>query len=123
MSYADRDLFHRLSTTVNNQAVTAAASGAAMDELIEYLQELVDRKDADPGDGLLSRLVVHEYRGGEMTRTEDARVGRLLLAAGHETTANVIALGTVALLEHPEELAQMRQAAEICPAMAITVDG
>jgi cytochrome P450 len=37
-------------------------------------------------------------------------MGVLLLIAGHETTANMIALGTLALLEHPEQLAALRDA-------------
>ena len=110
--YTDRELFHRLSTTVNSQTVTPAQAGAAMDELIAYLEDLVDCKNADPGDDLLSRLVVSEYRSGAMARDEVARMARLLLVAGHETTANMIALGTVVLLETPEELARLRQSTD-----------
>jgi len=107
--YADRALFHRLSTTINSSLATPAESAAAMDELIAYLESLIDRKNAEPGDDLLSRLVVSELRSGAMTRNEVAKMARLLLVAGHETTANMIALGTAALLEHPAELARLRE--------------
>jgi len=106
--YEDRALFHRLSVTLNSQTATPAASAAAMDDLIAYLEGLVDRKNADPGNDLLSRLVVSELRGGAMARDELARMARLLLVAGHDTTANMIALGTALLLENPDELARLR---------------
>jgi cytochrome P450 len=49
---------------------------------------------------------------GDLTRREAAGVGVLLLLAGHATTANMIALGTVALLEHPDQLAALRDAVD-----------
>lgn len=41
---------------------------------------------------------------GALTQRALATMGRTLMTAGHETTANMIALGTLALLEHPEQL-------------------
>jgi cytochrome P450 len=107
--YADRDLFHRLSAAVNDQSVTAAEAAKAMEDLIAYLEDLIDRKNADPGEDLLGRLVVQEFRTGNMARDELARMMRLLLVAGHETTANMIALGTALLLERPDQLALLKE--------------
>ncbi len=45
---------------------------------------------------------------GDLTAGDAAQMGVLLLIAGHETTANMIALGTLALLQHPEQLARLR---------------
>jgi cytochrome P450 len=67
----------------------------------------VDRKIAEPGDDLLSELVPR-IADGEITRSDAAGMGGLLLVGGHDTTANMIALGTLALLEHPEQLARLR---------------
>jgi cytochrome P450 len=120
--YADRALFHRLSVTLNSSAVTPAESAAAMDELIAYLETLIDRKNADPGDDLLSRLVVSELRSGAMTRNEIAKMARLLLVAGHETTANMIALGTAALLEMPDELERLRERSDDSAFVASAVE-
>jgi cytochrome P450 len=61
-------------------------------------------KRAEPTDDLLSGLV----RGGELTDEELANIGFLLLGAGLETTANMIALGTFALLQRPDQLAILR---------------
>jgi len=58
-------------------------------------------------DDLLSQLAAR-VRAGELARDEAARMGVVLLLAGHETTANMIALGTLALLEHPAQFALLR---------------
>ncbi len=79
---------------------------AAMHELRAYLTGLAERVRAEPGDALLGMLV-REY-GEELTTAELAGIAFLLLVAGHETTANMIALGTLALLRHPDQLAAVR---------------
>jgi cytochrome P450 len=61
----------------------------------------------DPGDGVLSGLA-ERVKAGDLTRAEAAQTGVLLLVAGHETTANMIALSTLALFEHPDQLAIVR---------------
>ncbi|MFJ1597762.1 cytochrome P450 [Streptomyces sp. NPDC088261] len=108
--YADRDLFHRLSKTMVSREVTPAQSVAAVTEMTGYLADLVDRKKADPARDVLSRLAVEQLGTGRMSREQVAAMGLLLLVAGHETTANMIALGTVVLLENPEQLARLRAA-------------
>ncbi|MFE9850016.1 cytochrome P450 [Streptomyces sp. NPDC005576] len=81
---------------------------AASEALVDYLQELLADKLAEPGDDILSDLAVRRVATGELTSREAAEMGALLLAAGHEATANMIALGTVALLRHPDQLALLR---------------
>jgi cytochrome P450 len=76
-----------------------ARAGAAM---FGYLLELVARKERDPADDLISRLVTDYVATGQLTRETAAYSGMTLLVAGHETSANMISLGTVALLERPE---------------------
>jgi len=105
--YADHDFFQHNSKLLINLGITPEERGAAFGSLNGYLDDLMGQKLADPGDDLLSGLV-HRVRAGELTRQEAASMGVLLLLAGHETTANMIALGTLALLEHPAQLALLR---------------
>lgn len=79
---------------------------AAVHELQAYLTELTVRVRADPGDDLLGMLV--REHGDQLTTAELAGIAFLLLVAGHETTANMISLGTLALLRHPGQLAVVR---------------
>jgi cytochrome P450 len=56
---------------------------------------------------VLSRLVLEQSQ--TMSRSQMADMAMLLLVAGHETTANMIALGTLTMLQHPGQLAELRE--------------
>ena len=84
---------------------------AAYIALTTYLSELVTRKRAAPGDDILSDLA----RDDDLTIEELTGAAFLLLLAGHETTANMLALGAFALLENPEQLAELRADPDLLP--------
>ncbi|MBO0842719.1 MAG: cytochrome P450 [Nocardioides sp.] len=107
--YEDRDFFHAISKRLVASGTTPEEAAAGTKELLAYLGGLIDQKLTDPGEDMLSRLAVEQVATGGMTRDDLAKIGRLLLVAGHETTANMIALGTTALLEHPDQLAKVRE--------------
>ncbi|MPY50004.1 cytochrome P450 [Streptomyces acidicola] len=105
--YDDHDFFQRNSSALVKQSLSVEERTAAHGALLTYLDDLMGEKLAHPADDLLSSLVTR-VKDGELSRNEAAQMGVLLLLAGHETTANMIALGTVALLEHPDQLARLR---------------
>jgi cytochrome P450 len=105
--YSDHDFFQRNSRTIINRATTTEQRTDAHRQLTEYLYDLMGDKLAEPADDLLSTLAAR-VTAGELTRQGAAEIGVLLLIAGHETTANMIALGTLALLEHPDQFALLR---------------
>lgn len=80
----------------------------ALQELAAYLTGLARRRAEDPHDDLITRLVQVEDEGQTLTREETAAMCTMLLFAGHETTTNLIANGTLALLQHPEQLDMLR---------------
>ncbi|MGW5747170.1 cytochrome P450 [Amycolatopsis sp. NPDC003861] len=106
--YADHDFFQENSKVIVHRDARPEERAAGHRALIGYLDELVGSKLGNPGDDLLSGLAAR-VAAGELTRVEAAQMGVLLLIAGHETTANMIALGTLALLEHPDQLALLRE--------------
>jgi cytochrome P450 len=105
--YSDHDFFQANSKTIIRRTALPEERMAAMQALNGYLDELMGSKLAAPADDLLSGLA-ERIHAGELTRQEAAQMGVLLLIAGHETTANMIALGTLALLEHPSQLSLLR---------------
>jgi cytochrome P450 len=89
-------------------------------EMYAYIQELVARKERDPGDDLISRLITDYVATGQLDYNTVSVNAVIMMQAGHETTANMISLGTVALLEHPqvfERLGQTDDAAVIANAV------
>ncbi|MCZ4125222.1 cytochrome P450 [Streptomyces sp. H39-S7] len=114
--FADRDFFRSRTHTANSMHVTTAQATAARAELQEYLQSLVRQREKDPGDDFISRLAVRHLRTGAMSEDLIAAMALLLLTAGHDTTANMIALGTLALLRHPDSYAALHRGDD--PALA-----
>jgi cytochrome P450 len=109
--YSDHDFFQDNSKVIINRHATPDENRAAMGALLNYLDGLMAKKIAEPGDDLLSGLA-ERVKAGELPREDAAQMGILLLIAGHETTAHMIALGTLALLQHPDQLAQLRESGD-----------
>lgn len=89
----------------------------ALAELYEYFTKLIDerRSGAVVGDDLLSILAAAEVDGERLTDADLLNFSFLLLVAGNETTRNLIALGTQALLDHPDQFALLRSNPELLP--------
>ncbi|MFC5246448.1 cytochrome P450 [Streptomyces nigrescens] len=102
--YADREEFQRNSATIVRLHSSPEEFQQAQAALRGYIHQLVLAKREKPTDDILSELV----QSGELTDEELVGVGVLLLIAGHETTANMIALSTMCLLQNPEQLAALR---------------
>ncbi|MFF9410198.1 cytochrome P450 [Streptomyces anandii] len=113
--YADHEFFEEQSRRLL-RGPTADDTQDARDRLEEYLGDLVDRKGAEDGDGLLDELVRRQAREGRPDRAELVALAIILLVAGHETTANMISLGTFTLLRHPGRLAELRADPALLPA-------
>jgi cytochrome P450 len=109
--YADREDFQSNSSKFMERQVNLEDKVAAYMAMNTYLYELVASKRAEPGDDLLSDLA----RDEDLSIEELTGMAFLLLLAGHETTANMLALGTFALLEHPDQLDALRSNPELIP--------
>ena len=75
----------------------------AMGQLFEYFQKLIAARRVDARDDLLSVLAAAEIDGDRLTDEDLLNFAFLLLVAGNETTRNLIALGTLALIAHPDQ--------------------
>jgi len=109
--YEDRESFQANSAQFMVRDQTLEQKMGAYLALNTYLSELVTRKRSSPTEDILSDLARHE----DLTIEELTGAAFLLLIAGHETTANMLSLGTFALLEHPAELASLRAEPSLMP--------
>ena len=114
--YADHEFFEGQSRRLL-RGPTVDDVQDARNQLDAYFDELIDTKlkQPEPGDGVLDELVHQQLREGVLDRQEVISFATILLVAGHETTANMISLGTFTLLQHPERLAELRGNAELVP--------
>ncbi|WP_102141230.1 cytochrome P450 [Mycobacterium hubeiense] len=104
--YDDRADFQRRSSRQLDLSIPIPERLELQRQGRDYMRSLVDRARRDPGDDILGMLV--RDHGDELTDDELIGVAGLLLLAGHETTSNMLGLGVLALLRHPEQLAAVR---------------
>jgi cytochrome P450 len=81
----------------------------------EWMYGHIDRLRTAPGDDLLSRLVTLDADGERLTDKELVATAGLVLAAGFETTVNLLGTGTHLLATHPDQLALLREDPSLWP--------
>jgi cytochrome P450 len=108
--YEDRDDFQRRTNRLLDISQPPEVRLAAQLESRAYMTELVGRTRAEPGDDMLGMLV--REHGHDLSTEELSGVANLLLLAGHETTSNMLGLGTLTLLRHPDQLDLLRKEPE-----------
>ncbi|GAB2756322.1 cytochrome P450 [Amycolatopsis magusensis] len=113
--YSDHGFFQDNSKTMINRDSTPEQRAEASGNLGRYLGALIASKMDAPGDDLLSRLC-ERIKAEELSIEQATAMAVLLLIAGHETTANMIALSTLLLLRNPDQLNLLREADD--PAVA-----
>ncbi|MDJ0382005.1 cytochrome P450 [Streptomyces sp. G-G2] len=106
--YEDHGVFQEHSRAMLSIDSTAEQATAAITALGDYLRTLALTRRTDPGEDLLSTAVQQQEAAG-MTDEEVVAMARLLLIAGHETTANMLGLCVLTLFEHPEQLRALRE--------------
>jgi cytochrome P450 len=107
--YDEHDFFQTHSAQLLNRRATEQERQHAALELAIYLDKLIRTKEQEPTDDLLGRQIAKQRDNGEVDHSALLGLAFLLLIAGHETTANMISLGTYMLLQHPEALTALRE--------------
>jgi len=105
--YEDHGFFQEHANVGLARYATSEDHMKGVMSLGKYLQNLVESKIANPAEDAVSDLA-ERVTAGEITVKEAAQLASGLLIAGHETTANMIGIGVLALLENPEQLAILR---------------
>jgi cytochrome P450 len=105
--YRDRESFQQRTVRQLDISVGADERFALQMEGREYMHSLVSNVRSAPGEDILGMLV--REHGNELTDDELVGIAGLVLLAGHETTSNMLSLGTLALLQRPDQLVAVRE--------------
>jgi len=106
--YSDGEFFQERLTVRFSPTSPAESVYGAEDGLRSYFAALVDDRLAEPRDDLSTRLVNDHVRTGRISAEEAATILHILLIGGFDTTKQMIALGTLTLMEHPDQLAKLK---------------
>jgi cytochrome P450 len=107
--YADHEFFQEQSTLMLHRDGSPEMVVGAQEALRGYLRKLIDRQMKEPADGLISSVIETQVRTGSLSPEQLSYISMTLLVAGLETTGNMIALGTLALLRNPDQLSLLRE--------------
>ncbi|MEU2537241.1 cytochrome P450 [Streptomyces iakyrus] len=116
----DRRAFQSWASALTDPAAAQAAGadrlGEELEQLEQYLHELVQRRRREPGGDLLSRLAAAEVDGQPLTEDEVVSLAAVMLLAGHNTTTMLLANLVVCLDENPAASAAVRADRKLLPA-------
>ena len=90
-------------------------SEVALEQLSDWMYGHFERLRRDPGDDIVSQLVHLDDASGRLTDRELLAIAGLLLAAGFETTVNLLGSGALLLIEHPDQLAELTAEPSLWP--------
>ena len=91
------------------------ASGAAGQQILAYLSDIIAARRREPRDDLISAMIHAQEESDALSDEELLATSNLLLLAGHETTTNLIGNGVLALLREPDELERLRADPSLLP--------
>lgn len=105
----DRLRFLDLASIMSSSNSTKEDTANALVELRAYAETLVAAREAEPRDDLITRFLEDGVGGGVMTREELVNSIPGLVTAAHDTSTAMIALGTLALFDHPDQLKLLQE--------------
>ena len=115
---ADRAAFRRMMNSFvalgfGGNILTMAKGIPTFIAILRFCRRLVEEHRIHPQDDLITALVQAEDGGNRLSEDELSKMIFLLLAAGHETTVNLIGSGTLALLENRDQMQLLHQKPEL----------
>lgn len=99
--YEDHEFIITCAAARHGLTQSAAEAERRARELAAYVGTLIDARMVEPRDDMLSRIIAEHVRPGHLSRDEFAEIGAMILRAGHDTTTNMIGMGTLLLMREP----------------------
>jgi cytochrome P450 len=102
----------KTSMSLDSTPEQSAQSGA---DTLAYFARVIEERTTGSGQDLISRLVRDRVSSGQLTSEELQHILHLVLVGGFDTTANMIALGTLLFLQHPDQIAVLHEHPDLVP--------
>lgn len=115
---SDHSKIHQWSEGIANGlglGTVNAKTAESLKDFGDYINKLVAHKRKQPSDDLISQLILIEEQGDRLNEKELISMIQLLIFAGHETTSTLISIGTLMLLDHPEQLQMLKADHSLIP--------
>ncbi len=112
--YEDHAVFVPLADTILDRSSSPEESEKAAHGLMGYFDNLVREKEQNPTDDMLGKLVAHE-NAGLLTHDEFVGMAAVILLSGYDTLVQTIGLGVATLLEHPDQVADLKADPSLFP--------
>ncbi|MEU9891026.1 cytochrome P450 [Sphaerisporangium sp. NPDC051011] len=110
------EFFRDVTRVSGSRASTAEQVAEALGGLFALISDLVARRQEEPGDDLLSKLVTGHLRTGNVTLPELLSTVGITINAGRETSTNMIALSALLLIQRPDLADELRADPSLMPA-------
>jgi cytochrome P450 len=113
--FADQEFFVRCAETFLGGTASAEETQTAQKDLYAYLAKTINERMDEPTDDVLGYMASEYVKRGACSVEALTTIAMLVLIAGFDTTANMIALGLLTLMQHPDQLELIKQDPSLIP--------
>ena len=107
--FADLPFLTKAAAIRSNGSATASEASSANATLLQYIGNLVSERLVSPKEDLISLLVTQQLKQGNLTKDDVTQIAFLMLVAGNATMTSMILLGAITLLQHPDQLEDLKR--------------
>ena len=116
--FDDQAFFVSCAETFLGGTASAEETAAAQADLFVYLGKLIAEKTTEPTDDVLGYMASEHVKRGAISTEALTTIAMLILIAGFDTTANMIGLGLLTLMQHPDQLELLKREPDLIPGAA-----
>lgn len=114
-AYEDHQFIMECAAARHGMTLSASTATGKARALVDYMRRLIDHKEANPVDDMVSRIIRDHVLPGKLSREDFAEIGAMILRGGFDTTVNMIGTGTLLLLQNRALFEQLRADPALMP--------
>ena len=111
----DKDIPRLSQDSAVRTGTSRTAAEQSNQNLQDYMASLVDTRIEKPQDDMISKLTSEQYHNGRLSRDDIVQISFMILTAGNAALINSIGLGVLTLLQHPDQLDELKKDSSLAP--------